>query len=84
MRNGSGKPWTSLLSQEVARAKRLAVREGARVETRLRDALQTIEGYMKKHPRQAAAVTLSLGAVIGAAGTLSVRRKSRRRMRERP
>ena len=63
---------------ELARAKRLAVRETAKIETELNAALETVEQYMREHPRQTAAITLSLGAALGAAGTLFLKRKSKR------
>lgn len=63
------------IAKELARAKRLAVREIATIEESLMDALGAVEHYVKKHPRQAAAITLSLGAAIGAAGALFFRRK---------
>jgi len=68
----------AIIEKELARAKRQALREVTRVETELVDTLGAVERYVKKHPRQAAAVTLSLGAAIGAAGTLFLTRKSRR------
>lgn len=68
----------AIIGRELVRAKRQALREVARVETELVDTLGAIERYVKKHPRQASAVTLSLGAAIGAAGALFFTRKSRR------
>lgn len=67
----------TVVTRELIRAKRLALREVARVESELVDTLGAVERYVKKHPRQAAAVTLSLGAAIGAAGALFLTRKSR-------
>lgn len=68
----------TIISKELVRAKRAAIREVARVESELVDTLDAVERYVKKHPRQAAAVTLSLGAAIGAAGALFLTRKSHR------
>jgi ElaB/YqjD/DUF883 family membrane-anchored ribosome-binding protein len=68
----------AIIGKELIRAKRLALREIAEVEDGLVDALGSVERYVKKHPRQAAAVTLSLGAALGAAGALFLTRKSRR------
>lgn len=65
----------TIVTKELLRAKRQAVREIAKVEAELTDTLGTIEQYVKKHPRQAAAITLSLGAAIGAAGALFFRRQ---------
>ncbi len=67
----------AIVGKELVRAKRTALREVARVESELVDTLGAIERYVKKHPRQAAAITLSLGAAIGAAGALFLSRKSR-------
>ncbi len=68
----------TIVGKELVRAKRTALREVARVESELVDTLGVVERYVKKHPRQAAAITLSLGAAIGAAGALFLTRKSRR------
>ncbi len=67
----------TIVGKELVRAKRSAVREIAKVEDELVDALGAVEQYVKKHPRQAAAITLSLGAAIGAAGALFFRRKNK-------
>ena len=67
----------AVITKELNRAKRIAAREVIKVETELIDTLDTVQRYVKKHPLQAAAVTLSLGAAIGAAGALYVKRKSR-------
>ncbi|MFZ1626914.1 MAG: hypothetical protein WAT81_03885 [Candidatus Moraniibacteriota bacterium] len=67
----------AIIAKELNRAKRIAVREIIKVETELVDTLDTVERYVKRHPLQAAAVTLSLGAAIGAAGALYLKRKSR-------
>lgn len=67
-----------IIERELIRAKRSALREVARVGSELIDTLGAVEHYVKKHPRQVAAVTLSLGAAIGAAGALFLTRKSRR------
>ena len=67
----------AIVGKELVRAKRTALREVARVESELVDTLGAVERYVKKHPRQAAAITLSLGAAIGAAGALFLSRKSR-------
>jgi ElaB/YqjD/DUF883 family membrane-anchored ribosome-binding protein len=68
----------TLIATEFDRAKRLALREIAKVDDRLTDTLGAIERYVKKHPRQAAAVTLSLGAALGAAGALIFRGKAKK------
>ncbi len=64
------------IDTELDRAKRSALREITAVEDRLADTLGAVERYLRKHPRQAAAITLSLGAALGAAGALIFRRKS--------
>lgn len=66
-----------IVAKELIRAKRLAEREVAKVQVELAETLDTVERYVKKHPRQAAAITLSLGAAIGAAGALYFRRKNK-------
>lgn len=66
------------IGKELARAKRLALREANRTESKLADTLGAVERYARKHPRQVVAVTLSLGAAIGAAGAFLLARKSRR------
>jgi ElaB/YqjD/DUF883 family membrane-anchored ribosome-binding protein len=67
----------TIVAKELVRAKRLAEREVAKVEVQLAETLDTVEQYVKKHPRQAAAITLSLGAAIGAAGALLFKRKNK-------
>ena len=78
MKDGEGRRFAASIEKELARAKRLALREIARVEPELIDTFDAVERYVKRHPRQASAITLSLGAAIGAAGALFLTRKSRR------
>ena len=63
------------IARELVRAKRMATRELSKVEGELIETFGAIEEYMHKHPRQAAAITLSLGAALGAAGAFIFRQK---------
>lgn len=67
----------TIVGKELVRAKRLATRELVRVEPRLIETFGAIERYAADHPRQAAAIAVSLGAAMGAAGALLFGRKEK-------
>ncbi|MFA9262194.1 MAG: hypothetical protein ACEQSB_02440 [Undibacterium sp.] len=81
MNSAERKVWEVNVSRELVRAKRFATREIGKMETELRTTLEAIERSMKKDPRQAALVALSLGAAIGAAGVHLLKSKKGRRSR---
>jgi|GEM_PF-5915508 len=59
--------WQADLGREIVRAKQQATQEFRKAEPALRATFESVERYVKKHPKQAAAITLSLGAALGAA-----------------